>query len=68
MPEEAGLAVDWEATASQASGLILRPTELVAHLRGEVEEVDHDLDVVARRLAQGAHPGIDALRAFTSTV
>ena len=36
-PEEAGLAVDWEATASQASGLILRPTELVAHLRGEVE-------------------------------
>ena len=37
VPEEAGLAVDWEATASQASGLILRPTELVAHLRGEVE-------------------------------
>jgi vancomycin resistance protein YoaR len=36
-PEEAGLAVDWEATASQASGLIVRPTELVAHLRGEVE-------------------------------
>ncbi len=37
VPEEAGLAVDWEATASQASGLILRPTELLAHLRGEVE-------------------------------
>ena len=36
-PEEAGLAVDWEATASQASGLILRPSELLAHLRGEVE-------------------------------
>ena len=37
VPEEAGLAVDWEATASQASGLILRPSELLAHLRGEVE-------------------------------
>jgi hypothetical protein len=36
-PAEAGLAVDWEATASQASGLILRPSELLAHLRGEVE-------------------------------
>jgi vancomycin resistance protein YoaR len=36
-PEEAGLAVDWEATAAQASGLILRPSELLAHLRGEVE-------------------------------
>ena len=36
-PEEAGLAVDWEATASQASGLILRPSDLLAHLRGEVE-------------------------------
>ena len=36
-PEEAGLAVDWEATASQASGLILRPSELLAQLRGEVE-------------------------------
>ena len=36
-PAEAGLAVDWEATASQASGLILRPAELLAHLRGEVE-------------------------------
>ncbi len=36
-PEESGLAVDWEATASQASGLILRPADLVAHLRGEVE-------------------------------
>jgi len=37
VPEESGLAVDWEATASQASGLILRPTDLLAHLRGEVE-------------------------------
>ena len=36
-PEEAGLAVDWEATAAQASGLILRPSELLAQLRGEVE-------------------------------
>jgi vancomycin resistance protein YoaR len=36
-PQEAGLAVDWEATASQASGLILRPSELLAHVRGEVE-------------------------------
>ena len=36
-PEEAGLAVDWEATAEQASGLILRPSELLAQLRGEVE-------------------------------
>ena len=36
-PEESGLAVDWEATAAQASGLILWPTELLAHLRGEVE-------------------------------
>ncbi len=36
-PAEVGLAVDWEATASQASGLILRPSELLAHLRGEVE-------------------------------
>jgi vancomycin resistance protein YoaR len=36
-PAEAGLAVDWEATASQASGLILRPSELLSHLRGEVE-------------------------------
>ena len=36
-PEEAGLAVDWEATASQASGLILRPSELLAQLRGDVE-------------------------------
>jgi vancomycin resistance protein YoaR len=36
-PAEAGLSVDWEATASQASGLILRPNELLAHLRGEVE-------------------------------
>ncbi len=37
VPAESGLAVDWEATASQASGLILRPTKLVAHMRGEVE-------------------------------
>ncbi len=36
-PAESGLAVDWEATASQASGLILNPVELVAHLRGDVE-------------------------------
>jgi len=37
VPAESGLAVDWEATASQASGLILRPAKLVAHMRGEVE-------------------------------
>ncbi len=36
-PAESGLAVDWEATASQASGLILNPVDLIAHLRGEVE-------------------------------
>jgi vancomycin resistance protein YoaR len=36
-PEESGLAVDWQATAEQATGLILRPTELLAQLRGEVE-------------------------------
>ncbi len=35
-PAEAGLAVDWTATAAQATGLVLRPAELVAHLRGEV--------------------------------
>jgi vancomycin resistance protein YoaR len=35
-PEESGLAVDWEATVEQASGLILRPSELLAQLRGEV--------------------------------
>lgn len=36
-PEESGLAVDWEATASQSSGIILSPITLLDHLRGEVE-------------------------------
>jgi vancomycin resistance protein YoaR len=36
-PQEAGLAVDWEATAAQSSGVILRPGALLAHLRGQVE-------------------------------
>lgn len=40
-PQEAGLGVDWQATAAQASGLILNPARLLAHLRGEV-----DLDLV----------------------
>jgi vancomycin resistance protein YoaR len=35
-PVEAGLAVDWEATVDQASGLILNPVTLWRHLRGEV--------------------------------
>ena len=36
-PAEAGLAVDWVATADQASGVILNPVALWAHLRGNVE-------------------------------
>ena len=36
-PQTSGLGVDWEATAEQASGVILRPGALLAHLRGEVE-------------------------------
>ncbi len=36
-PEESGLAVDWEATASQSTGIILSPITLMDHLRGEVE-------------------------------
>jgi vancomycin resistance protein YoaR len=36
-PAESGLAVDWTATAEQATGPVLRPSELLAHLRGEVE-------------------------------
>lgn len=36
-PVEAGLAVDWEATASQASGLILNPITVARHLAGSVE-------------------------------
>jgi vancomycin resistance protein YoaR len=35
-PSESGLAVDWEATASQSSGIILSPITLMDHLRGEV--------------------------------
>jgi vancomycin resistance protein YoaR len=35
-PAESGLAVDWAATAGQATGLVLRPSALLAHLRGEV--------------------------------
>lgn len=40
-PATAGLAVDWQASAGQASGVILNPAKLVAHLRG-----DADLDLV----------------------
>lgn len=36
-PTTAGLAVDWAATVDQASGLILNPVTLWAHMRGEVE-------------------------------
>ncbi|MGB8022184.1 MAG: VanW family protein [Candidatus Nanopelagicales bacterium] len=36
-PVESGLAVDWEATAGQASGLILNPVDVVRHLTGSVE-------------------------------
>lgn len=36
-PAEAGLAVDWEATVAQASGLILSPVSLIERLRGDVE-------------------------------
>ena len=36
-PAEAGLAVDWVATADQASGVILNPVALWEHLRGNVE-------------------------------
>jgi vancomycin resistance protein YoaR len=35
-PAESGLAVDWEATVDQASGLILNPVALWEHVRGEV--------------------------------
>jgi vancomycin resistance protein YoaR len=73
-PEESGLEVDWQATAEQASGLILRPTELLAHLRGEVElepitAVDSDaLEASLQALAEVAavepvEPGI----AYTKT-
>ena len=46
-PAESGLAVDWLATASQASGIILSPVTLMDHLRGDVElepitTTDHD--------------------------
>lgn len=35
-PKAAGLAVDWAATAEQASGVILNPAAVLAHLRGDV--------------------------------
>ncbi len=35
-PATSGLAVDWNATVEQAAGTIWRPSELLAHLRGEV--------------------------------
>jgi hypothetical protein len=36
-PTEAGLAVDWEATVRQASGLILNPVTLWSHIQGQIE-------------------------------
>ncbi|MGB7982907.1 MAG: VanW family protein [Candidatus Nanopelagicales bacterium] len=35
-PATSGLAVDWMATARQAAGTIWRPSDLLAHLRGDV--------------------------------
>ena len=52
-PQTSGLGVDWEATAEQASGVILRPGALLAHLRGEVElelVPTTDQDALARSL------------------
>jgi vancomycin resistance protein YoaR len=77
-PEESGLEVDWQATAEQASGLILRPTELLAHLRGEVElepitAVDSDaLEASLQALAEvaavePAEPGIAYTKAAEAT-
>ncbi|HEX6888825.1 MAG TPA: VanW family protein [Candidatus Nanopelagicales bacterium] len=36
-PAASGLAVDWQATAAQGTGLILDPRQLLDHLRGQVE-------------------------------
>ncbi len=36
-PAGAGLAVDWQATVDQASGLILAPRALLSRVRGDVE-------------------------------
>ena len=35
-PAKAGLSVDWRATVGQATGMILDPRQLLAHLRGDV--------------------------------
>ncbi len=35
-PEAAGLAVDYQESAEQASGLVLNPARLIAHLQGDV--------------------------------
>jgi vancomycin resistance protein YoaR len=36
-PADSGLSVDWRATVDQASGLIVNPADLWAHVTGDVE-------------------------------
>ncbi len=63
-PETAGLAVDWQETAEEASGLVLNPLRLIAHLQGNVEldlvtTVDDEaLDAALEQVAEesGAEP------------
>ncbi len=60
-PQESGLSVDWEATAQQASGVILRPGRLLSHLRGEVE-----LELITTTDEQALAQSLERLAAQTA--
>ena len=60
-PQASGLGVDWEATAQQASGVILRPGRLLSHLRGDVE-----LELIATTDEQALAQSLEELAADTA--